>query len=282
MPPSGFTAWLVVAVSLAMAALAVAALAACFATARLADRWSAELARSSTITVLAPQGEMDAQAEAALAAARTTPGIVSARILTEDEQRNLLTPWLGSDVVLDVVPIPRTIVLEETEEGPDAIGLQLRLAGEAPDALYDDHSRWRRPMVAAANRLRLFGIGALVLIALGTGAMITLAAQAALAANAQVIGTLRLIGARDGLIASAFTRRFTLRALGGAVVGTAVAALGLALMPEVAREEAFATRLGPIGWQWLAIAAVPLIAAATAFIATRMAAFRALRRLEDG
>lgn len=280
-PTSGFTAWLVAIVSLAMAALAVAALAACFATDRLADRWSSELARSSTVTILAPEGQMDAQAEAALRAVQTTPGILSARLLSEDEQRDLLAPWLGSDLTLDVLPVPRVIVMEETEEGPDGIGLRLRLAGEAPDAIYDDHTRWRRPMVAAAERLRLFGLGALALIGLATAGMITLAAQAALAANEQIIATLRLIGAKDNYIARAFIRRFTLRALAGALVGTALAALGLLFMPDVATEAAFVTRLGPQGAQWALLLTVPLIAAATAFIATRMAALRALRHLED-
>ena len=51
--------------------------------------------------------------------------------------------------------------------------------------------------------------------------MITLAANAALATNAQVIRVLRLIGARDTYIARAFVRRFTLRALSGAAIGTA-------------------------------------------------------------
>jgi len=280
-PTSGFTAWLVSLVSLAMAALAVAALAVCFATDRLADRWSAELARSSTVTILAPEGQMDAQAEAALIAVRTTPGIQSARLLSEEEQSTLLAPWLGSDLTLDVLPVPRVIVMEETVAGPDADSLRLRLEGEAPDAVYDDHTRWRRPMVAAAQRLRLFGLGALGLIALATAGMITLAAQASLAANEQIIGTLRLIGAQDNYIAGAFVRRFTLRALGGGVAGTVLAALGLLFMPDMAREAAFVTRLGPQGAQWALLLTVPLIAAATAFIATRMAAFRALRHLED-
>lgn len=280
-PPSGFTAWLVALVSLAMAALAVAALAACFATDRLADRWSSELARSSTVTILAPAGDMDAQANAALAAVRTTPGIESARLLDQEEQRDLLAPWLGTELTLDVLPVPRVIVMEETEAGPDSDSLRLRLQGEAPDAVYDDHTRWRRPMVAAAERLRLFGLGALALIGLATAGMITLAAQAALAANEPIIRTLRLIGARDAYIARAFVRRFTLRALGGAMVGTVLAALGLLFMPDVATEAAFVTRLGPQGQQWALLLTVPLIAAITAFIATRMAAYRALRHLED-
>ena len=87
-------------------------------------------------------------------------------------------------------------------------GLRLRLAAEAPGAVLDDHTRWRRPLVRAAERLRMLGWASILLIAATTAAMITLAANAALAANAQVIGVLRLVGARDAYIARAFERRF--------------------------------------------------------------------------
>ena len=85
--------------------------------------------------------------------------------------------------------------------------------------MLDDHTRWRRPLAVAAERLRLLGVLSIVLIGAPMAAMITLAANAALAANAQVIRVLRLVGARDSYIARAFVRRFTLRALAGAAVG---------------------------------------------------------------
>ncbi len=50
--------------------------------------------------------------------------------------------------------------MTEADPGYDADGLRLRLAAEAPGAVLDDHSRWRRPLVAAAGRLRLLGLGA--------------------------------------------------------------------------------------------------------------------------
>ena len=57
----------------------------------------------------------------------------------------------------------------------------LRLAGEAPGAEYDDQSRWRRPMVEAAHRLRLVALFSLALILGATAGMVTLASRAALA-----------------------------------------------------------------------------------------------------
>lgn len=278
-PPSGFTARLTTFTAAAMAFLTVFALALSLATGRLAARWDAELARTSTIRISAPEGQMAAQSEAVLEVLRTTPGIASARVMSEAEQRKLLEPWFGPDLPLDTLPVPRLIEVLEEGRGPDAAGLKLRLAAEAPGAVLDDHTRWRRPLVNAARRLRILGAVSILLIAGSTAAMITLAAQSALAANGQVIGVLRLIGARDVYIARAFVRRFTLRALLGACVGTVLAIFGVLFMPAAAEEGAFLTGLGFKGWHWILPFLVPPLAAFVAFWATRWAAFRALSRL---
>ena len=54
---------------------------------------------------------------------------------------------------------------------------RLRLQAEAPDAVLDDHTAWRRPLVSAANRLRLLGLLSLGLIAATAAAMISLAGE---------------------------------------------------------------------------------------------------------
>ena len=278
-PPSGFTARLTTFTAAAMAFLTVFALALSLATGRLAARWDAELARTSTIRISAPEGQMAAQSEAVLEVLRTTPGIASARVMSDAEQRKLLEPWFGPDLPLDTLPVPRLIEVLEEGRGPDSAGLKLRLAAEAPGAVLDDHTRWRRPLVNAATRLRILGMVSILLITGSMAAMITLAAQSALAANGQVIGVLRLIGARDVYIARAFVRRFTLRALIGAAVGTLLAIIGVLFMPAAAEEGAFLTGLGFKGWHWILPFLIPPLAGFVAFWATRWAAFRTLSRL---
>ena len=186
-PPTGFTARLTSFTAAAMAFLTVFALALSLATGRLADRWSAELAKTSTVRISAPEAQLAAQSAAVLNILNTTSGIESARLMSEVEQRALLEPWFGSDLPLETLPIPSLIEVVEQEVGPGMDGLRLGLTAEAPGAVLDDHTRWRRPLAAAAARLRLLGMFSIVLILGATAAMITLAAQAALAANRQVI-----------------------------------------------------------------------------------------------
>ncbi|SPJ27846.1 cell division protein FtsX [Falsiruegeria mediterranea] len=278
-PPTGFTARLTLFVSGAMAFLAVFALALSLASGRLADRWADELARSATLRINAPADQMADQTMMALEILRQTPGVAEARALTAEEQTALLSPWFGPNLPIDTLPVPQLIEVRETDEGYDQAGLRLRLSAEVPGAVLDDHTRWRDPLVAAATSLRRLALVSILLIGGATAAMITLAANAALAANAQVIEVLRLVGARDRFIASAFVRRFTLRALIGSSVGVVLGMGGVLLLPEASQEGGFLTGLGFRGVGWLLPLAVPIMGAAVAFAATWAAAHRTLKEL---
>ena len=278
-PPTGFTATLTVFAAAAMAFLAVFALALSLAAGRLADRWADELARSATLRINAPTEQMATQTDAALRVLRQTPGVASARALSDAEQAALLAPWFGADLPISELPVPRLIEVIETAEGYDANGLRLRLAAEVPGAVLDDHTRWRKPLVDAAGTLRRLGLFSILLITGAMAAMITLAANAALAANGQVIEVLRLVGARDSYIAQAFVRRFTLRALIGAAVGTVLGVLAVSLLPSASQEGGFLTGLGFQGLGWFAPLIIPVLGAVVAFGATRYAAERVLKGL---
>ncbi|UFM65073.1 cell division protein FtsX [Paracoccus sp. MA] len=278
-PPTGFTAQLTVFSAGAMAFLAVFALALALATGRLAERWSTELAQTVTVRISAPEDQIDEQTVTVMEALKTTPGIAEAKLLPDEEVEKLLEPWFGPDVPVEALPVPRLIEITEAAEGFDAAALRLRLQGEAPGAVLDDHTRWRQPLVSAANRLRVLGLVSLLLIAAASGAMITLAAKAALAANGQVIRVLRLIGARDITIATAFVRRFTRRAAMGAAGGTALGMAAIWALPSMDQAGSFLTGLGFQGWGWLWPLLVPPAAVAIGFAATRWAALKMLREV---
>jgi cell division transport system permease protein len=278
-PPSGPTAWLTTFTAAAMTFLCVFALALSLASGRLAARWSDALARTATIRLSAPSDQEKIQIDAILAVLATTPGIASYRPLDDAEQRKFLEPWFGPDLPLEDLPIPRLIEIIEDDPGYDSEGLRQRLAAEAPGAVLDDHTRWRKPLGVAAGRLRLLGLLSILLMVASMAAMITLAANAALAANAEVIRVLRLVGAKDSYIARAFVRRFTVRALIGAVVGAVAGTFGVAALPAADAAGGFLTGLGFQGAGWLWPLALPPLAAMVAFVATRHAAFAKLKEL---
>jgi cell division transport system permease protein len=278
-PASGYTSTLTSLTAAAMAFLVVFALALSLASYRLAQDWSEALEQSATLRISAPVEQLDAQVARAIEILETTPGVASARALSSEEQSDLLTPWLGIDVPFDKLPLPRLIEIVQTPDGFDSQGLRLRLTGELPSAVLDDHVRWRRPLVQAANWLSVLGVVAIGLIGLTSGAMIILATRAALAANAQVITVLRLIGATDAYIEAAFVRRFAFRTFIGAVVGTIIGAGVVALFPGEEEQVAILTSLRLSGVEWVWLVLIPPILSLIAFSATRYAANRVLKGL---
>lgn len=276
-PPTGSTARLTVFVAAVMAFLAVMALAISMTAGRVADLWAQELAQSATLRLPVDAQNTDALLLSALDVLETTPGVISARALSTDEQEALLAPWFGPDLPLSDLPIPQLIAIVTDDATYDAEGLRARLQAQVPGAVLDDHSAWRAPLMDAAGRVRLISTMVTLLIAATVAAMITLAAQASLAANVQVIRVLRLVGARDGYIARAFVRRFTLRAGFGAILGVILGAIALALMPEGEAGQSILLGVGFAGAEWLWLVAIPLLSAIVAFFATRAAAFRRLR-----
>jgi cell division transport system permease protein len=276
-PPTGLTARLTVFVAAVMAFLAVIALAVSLTTGRAAGVWAEELAQSATLRLPADPATADALLLSALDVLETTPGVGSARALSADEQQALLEPWFGPDLPLDALPIPQLIEIIADGDGYDADGLRARLTAQVPGAVLDDHTAWRAPLLDAASRIRLISWSVILLIGATIAAMITLAAQASLAANVQVIRVLRLVGARDVYIARAFVRRYTLRAGIGAVAGVIVGVIAVMLMPQGPDAGSMLMGVGFEGAEWLWPLFIPLLSAIVAFFATRAAAFRRLK-----
>ncbi len=274
-PPSGFTASLTVLSAAAMAFLAVFIGAISMSASRVADDWGAALGDKATIRLSAPAETLQDQIDAVMTIAAQTPGVVGARQLTEDEQRALLAPWFGTDAALEGLRLPVLFDLTLEGDGPDIEGLRRRLQGEAPGAVYDDHARWRLPMVRAADRMSSVAGVSLVLIAAIGAAMVALAASASLSANRQIIGVLRLVGAKDVFITRIFVRRFTLRTIGGAVTGSIAGMIVVVLMPGGGGF--IDLRFAGAGWLWPAL--VPLAGGGISYMATRYAAFRRLKEL---
>ena len=278
-PPTGYTASLTTFTSAAMAFLAVFAIALSITASRLSDHWSEALARSSTLRILAPASQMQQQLASAMEILNTTPGISATRIISLEEQRALLEPWFGPDLPIENLPLPRLIDIEENASGYDEQSLRLRLIADVPGAVLDDHTRWRRPLVKAAQRLSVLGNFSILLMAATSAAMITLAARASMAANAQVISVLRLIGAQDNYIAAAFVRRFTFRAFNGASLGSAFGAVSVYVFSGQTDRLSILTDLGFQGIEWLWLVLVPPLMGMVAFVATKRSAGRVLSGL---
>ena len=289
LPTTGWTSSLMTLCAGAMCLLAVLTLAASMAANRLAAEWRADLAGVATVRVSGAQDGMEARVRSVLEVLRTTPGISRVNVLSDADQIALIAPWLGDNVNIADLPVPRLIDVSLNGEGPDPVALQERLDLTVDGARYDNHAAWREPLGAAANSLERLALGATVIILLTAAGVVAFAARATLSANRHVIETIRLVGAEDRFIARSFVRRLAFRAtvggFAGALIGCAVLALipgldeGLVL-PKVDAGERLGVSLEPGVTGWVTLAAgVPAIVTFVVWLSARFTVRMTLHRM---
>jgi len=261
--------------------LSVLAAISALAAGRAAEGWSQALSGTATVLVR-PRGDQtsDAAAAAAAEALGGVRGVTLARALPGAEAAALLEPWLGKDALPADLPVPRLVAVDLDRERPataDALEQALRKANL--DVTVDDHRLWIADVQRAAALARWAAFGVAVLVALAAGAVTVLATRAALAARREVVEVLHLSGARPGLIAGLFERRFGLMGAAAGLFGGGAAAM-IALSARLAGGAGGITPVLPVAWtDVLAAAPAPLAAGLVAALAARIAALRLLRSM---
>jgi cell division transport system permease protein len=214
-----------------MAFLAALALGASLIAERAAVGWSEGLSGKITVQVLPPdQGPakdgMQREVEAALAVLNTTPGIVHAAPLSQEEQLKLVKPWLGAESLIADLPLPQLIDADIAPGSQlDLVQLGKRLKAAAPHSVLDDHSRWIARLRDLARTLVWSAYGILLLIAVATAATVSFATRAGLEAHSDMVALLHQMGAQSGFIARAFEWHYFRAALTAAGCGAAFAAV---------------------------------------------------------
>jgi cell division transport system permease protein len=276
-----------VAIMSFLSCLAVAAVAV---VADRAEGWQREIADEVTIQIKPEDGvDLDQTAARAAEIAMQIPGILSATVLDADESAALLQPWLGSDLNVADLPIPRLVAVRVAENA-DLMTLSKRLKQEIPTVAVDDHGQWLKRLSAMARVMTLVGMVVLGLVFAATALCVVFATRGAMAGNRIVIEVLHFVGAEDSYIAREFQRHFLLLGLKGASIGGAIAAgLFLAVSflgklegptPEEAQLRSLFGGIS-IGWNGYVGAVITVLALAVIIATTaRMTVRRTLRELD--
>jgi cell division transport system permease protein len=236
-PPGSIAGRALVAVVAIMGFLACLAVGAVTLVTDAAREWQNDVAREVTIQ-LRPRDGADIERELARAAdiARATPGVTGIRVLSRADNERLLRPWLGDDLALDGLPVPR-LVLVELGRGRafDGSALRARLAAELPTATLDDHRPWQDRLAAMTRAVVLVGSGVLVLVLIATALSVVFATRGAMASNRDIVEVLHLVGAEDRFIAETFQRRFLRLGLEGGAIGGLAAVICFHLATALVR-----------------------------------------------
>ncbi len=189
--------------------------------------WQDQVAHEMTIQVR-PTAGRNIEADAAKAAelARKTRGVASVRPYTKDQSEALLQPWLGANLDLSELPVPRLIVVAlDPETRIDAAALQRRLAETVPGASVDDHRLWIERLAVMAKTVVVVAAVIFALVLTAMFLAVAFATRGAMAGNREIIEILHFVGAADDYISRQFQRHFFRLGLRGGALGGGAAIL---------------------------------------------------------
>ncbi len=165
---------------------------------------------------------------------RNAEGVAQSRILSLNESRALLEPWLGSGALLEDLPIPRIIAVQlDRSRAPDLDRIRRGLSEALPNEkiTIDDHRRWQQQIRAVTTSFALGGLGILLLVGAATTAIIVSATRSAMLSNREIVEVLHFIGATDRFIAREFEKHFLTLGIRAGLVGAAFAIAVFLTMP---------------------------------------------------
>lgn len=186
-------------------------------------------AGSTFIVQIPPQGEKHEQTvHLVTEILDENTHVQNARLLSADEVRALVEPWLGGDSVVRALPLP-SVIQAENDGGLDFAALAKQLKDIAPDISVDTQEIWAEKFARLSTALQAGAFGFALCIALALAGMMAFTSRVAMKLHADTVTLLHSIGAEDRYIARQFQANAMALALRGALPGTIVAGVAYAL-----------------------------------------------------
>ena len=286
---SSGTGFLVLLICL-MTFLAMLALAASFALSAMTARWSSGLENKVTVeipaeradgTVLSPQ-IIKSQTARAYEFLNTHPSVVNAHVMTDEEIRDLVRPWLGEDLPLGKIPLPGLISVELQETSVKLVKiLENKLRDINEKARIDTHEQWLTDLLRFTGALQFAAALLTAIIGLTTITAIAGAVRSRMAVHSAEVELLHLMGASDYYISRQFQRHSLILAFQGALFGILAGALSLAVIGWISGE--MGVSLLPeftlATWQIAALAGLPVMIALIATVTARQTVLKVLGQM---
>ena len=288
MPASGVSGRTLTIVMTIMCYLACMAMGGLIIINTSIERWTSDIAGEVTVQVR-PIADVDIEGELqkAVELLEQTEGVSSVTVLSMDDAKALLEPWLGSGEVLQELPVPRLIrVAIDRDAPPNLETLGLKISQRVSGATLDSHRRWQGQLVRTAGTLRMIGYSVLFLISVTTIAIIVFATRSAMHSNRDIVEVLHLVGAQDTFISVQVQRHFLKLGLQGGLIGAFAGALTFTAVNMLAEDGAAgigrnidAIASGTYNFSvasYLLLLLIPLVATLISLMTARFATMRIL------
>jgi cell division transport system permease protein len=250
--------------------------------------WNASILGSLTVQIVPisnadrqkARDEIIEQEQRAVAMLSAMPEAKRVTPLRDDQLHRLLRPWLGDDIDINELPMPRLLDVK-LKSGAEINFKQLaeKLASVAPQASLDNHKLWLNKLINFAAGLKVLALAVLLLVIGVTSGAIFYTTQTSLGLHKDVIEILHLMGAKDTYIAQQYAGRTAWLGVIGGIIGVAVAVPVIFLIAHLAGqiEGGIIDEARLSVGSWLTILSLPLF---SSLVAMQTAYYTVKRTLE--
>lgn len=231
-PPTNIQSNALAVVIAIMAFLACLTLGGVSMVRATAASWQSQISREITVQIKPDEKiDMDKALNRARDIALSFVGTRDGQIMDDAATARLLEPWLGPNLDLKELPVPRLVVITIDEQNPpDFEAMRAMLKDEIPQASLDDHRTWVDRLVSMAHTTVLIGLSIMGLVFSAMILTVIFATRGALAGNRHIVEVLHFVGAEASFVGREFQKHFLKISLKGSAAGSLLAALVFAAL----------------------------------------------------
>jgi len=267
-----------------MVFLAVLAMTGVLVLNATVGRWDQDVRGTLTVQIAPVDAtdDDDKRLQQTLNVLAVTPEIDRYEVIDDTQLLRLLEPWLGHQVEVGDLPLPKLIDVElKSKTDLDLRALSNRLAAQVPGTSIDDHGIWLKRLVRLIEMVEGVAAAVLIFVGLATVGTVVFTTRTGLAIHKEAIEVLHLIGAQDTYIARQFASRALALGLRGGIMGLALAiptVLGVCYLAQP-MEGTLVPQLGLELAHLGILAVLPVAAAVIAMLTARVTVMRTLGRM---
>lgn len=227
----------------------------------MADKWVSGLENAMTIEIPASENAQK-QAEKLAEKLPKIDYVKTARVLTQSEIGDMLSPWLGNDTsVLSDLPLPTLVSVELTKRTPaTTLSIKNTVNSTAPEAIVDSHEAWLVDLLKLTNGLRVTALIVFGLILFVTSFVIAGAVRSRMAMHQRELELLHTMGATDKYISLQFIRYIfsqTTKGLGFGILAGLMTFIFFAVFTNQSTGTLPELKMGQI--DWIILASIPFL-----------------------
>jgi len=227
----------------------------------MANKWVSGLENAMTIEI--PAKDTAKQQGAALVEKlQKVENIKSARVLTQSDMGDMLSPWLGADTsVLADLPLPTLVSIELKKRTPATTQTIKNIVNStAPEAIVDSHEAWLVDLLKLTNGLRATTIIVFGIILFVTSFLFSGAVRSRMAMHQRELELLHTMGATDKYISLQFIRYIfsqTTKGLGFGILAGLMTFIFFAVFTNQSTGTLPELKMGEI--DWIILASIPFL-----------------------